>query len=154
MEWQLTPDDLLPMLGRSDTLRPILEIEQPQFNHNGGGLYFGLDNMLYISLGDDGGADDEDGQEFFSVPMVVPGSGNGQDKSNPLGSILRIDTEGSNSAKGKYGIPEDNPFIDDIAAINEIFAYGFRNPFRFSFDNKGGNLYVADVGQNKIEEVK
>jgi glucose/arabinose dehydrogenase len=77
--------------------------------------------------------------------------GNGQDTSNPLGSILRIDPLGSDAANGQYGIPDDNPFVGVAQAVGETFAYGFRNPFRMSFD--GTTLWAADVGQNDIEEV-
>ena len=126
--------------------RVLVRVEQPQFNHNGGAIAFGPDGMLYIALGDGGSADDQG-------PGHVPG-GNGQDLSegNLLGKILRIDPQGSNSANGEYGIPADNPFVGARGA-DEIFAYGFRNPFRLSFDSRTGELYVADVGQNDIEEV-
>ena len=126
--------------------RVVLRVEQPQFNHNGGAIAFGPDGMLYIALGDGGMADDQG-------PGHAPG-GNGQDLSdgNVLGKILRIDPGASNSANGQYGIPADNPFVDEQGA-DEIFAYGFRNPFRMSFDSKTGELYAADVGQNDIEEL-
>lgn len=153
LEWQLNPGDDVLLMAKPESLRPILEIEQPQFNHDGGGMGFGTDKMLYISLGDGGGADDVDGQGFLGDPIIGHSNGNGQDTSNPLGALLRIDPEGSNSANGKYGIPGDNPFVGQNNAVDEIFAYGFRNPFRFSFDRKEGSLYVADVGQNDIEEV-
>jgi glucose/arabinose dehydrogenase len=135
--------------------RELMRIDQPQNNHNGGDLAFGPDGMLYISLGDGGGADDQDGQ-FFILDFIkghVPG-GNAQNITNPLGSILRIDVDGTNSTNGNYGIPSDNPFVgigDDV--IEEIFAFGFRNPYRMSFDSKKGTFYVGDVGQNDIEEV-
>ena len=126
--------------------RVVVRIEQPQFNHNGGDIAFGPDGMLYIALGDGGSADDQGAGH--------PNGGNGQDLSegNLLGKILRIDPEGSDSANGQYGIPEDNPFVDAPGA-DEIFAYGFRNPFRMSFDTRTGRLYAADVGQNDIEEI-
>lgn len=134
--------------------RIVLTVDQPQFNHNGGALNFGPDNMLYIAFGDGGGADDRDGQEFIGNPMIGHGpNGNGQNPANPLGSLLRIDPLGSNSSNGKYGIPSDNPFVGSSTALAETYAYGFRNPFRFSFDSQTGALIVADVGQNKIEEV-
>lgn len=125
--------------------RELLTVAQPQSNHNGGALNFGPDNMLYIAFGDGGAADDQG---------IGHGSGgNGQDPTNPLGSLLRIDPTGNNSANGKYGIPSDNPFVGSSTAIAETYAYGFRNPFRFSFDSKTGALVLADVGQNDIEEV-
>ncbi len=134
--------------------RIVFTVDQPQFNHNGGAMNFGPDNMLYIAFGDGGGADDRDGQEFIGNPMIGHGpNGNGQNPANPLGSLLRIDPLGSNSGNGKYGIPSDNPFIGSGTALAETYAYGFRNPFRFSFDSQTGALIVADVGQNKIEEV-
>jgi glucose/arabinose dehydrogenase len=125
--------------------RELMRIDKPQFNHNGGALAFGLDQMLYVSLGDGGGSDDEG-------PGHDP-QGNAQslEAGNVLGKILRIEPLGHNSSNGKYGIPPDNPFIGKMGA-DEIFAYGFRNPFRMSFD-PAGRLIVGDVGQNAIEEL-
>jgi hypothetical protein len=99
---------------------------------------------LYIAIGDGGGANDtNDGHG----PQ-----GNSQERATPFGSILRIDPQGTNSANGKYGIPPDNPFLDNPASLPEIYAYGFRNPYRISFRNDG-RLLVADVGQGEIEEL-
>ncbi len=145
-EWRVdNPKDESSVVDSSSS-RVLLRVEQPQFNHNGGDIAFGPDNMLYIALGDGGGADDQG-------PGHAPG-GNGQDLSegNVLGKILRIDPTESNSANGAYGIPGDNPFVGAEGA-DEVFAYGFRNPFRMSFDSETGDLYAADVGQNDIEEV-
>ncbi len=145
-EWKmLDPMGAQPHFDMS-TGRELLRIDKPQFNHNGGDLAFGPDGMLYISVGDGGAADDQG-------PGHVRG-GNGQSlaKRNVLGKILRIDPRGHNSANGQYGIPADNPFVGRDGA-NEIWAYGFRNPYRFSFDSRSGALMVADVGQNDIEEV-
>jgi glucose/arabinose dehydrogenase len=124
--------------------RELLRFDQPQFNHNGGALAFDSQGLLYIGLGDGGGADDQ-GIGHGSI-------GNGNDPSNPFGAILRIDPMGTNSANRKYGIPIDNPFVNDSSRLSEIFAYGFRNPWKLSFD-RVGRLLVADVGQNDIEEV-
>ena len=124
--------------------RELLRVDEPQFNHNGGALVFDSLSLLYISLGDGGGADDEG---------VGHGTGNGQDPSNPLGSILRIDPLGTNSSNGDYGIPPSNPFVGMAGMVDEIFAYGFRNPFRMSIDATTGDFWVADVGQNDVEEV-
>jgi len=116
----------------------IIEIEQPESNHNGGQLAFGADGFLYIGLGDGGGAGDEHGT-----------IGNGQDLTELLGKILRIDVD----KKSPYAIPSDNPFVKNPYAKHEIWAYGLRNPWRFSFDSKTGKLFCADVGQNEWEEI-
>jgi glucose/arabinose dehydrogenase/plastocyanin len=124
--------------------RELLRIDEPQSNHNGGAMHFGPDGFLYISLGDGGQADDEgDGHSA---------GGNGQDISNLLGDLIRIDVDGTNSVNGRYGVPADNPFVG-VAGVDEIYAYGFRNPYRFSFDRMGGSIYLGDVGQNAVEEV-
>lgn len=101
--------------------------------------------MLLVALGDGGAADD---QGVGHVP-----GGNGQDPSNPLGAILRIDPLGDNGVNGQYGVPADNPFVGDDGKLDEIFAYGFRNPFRISVDAPTGTIWAGDVGQNDIEEV-
>lgn len=116
----------------------IMEISEPESNHNGGQLAFGPDGNLYIALGDGGGAGDQHG----SV-------GNAQNLGTILGKILRINVDG----KKPYEIPADNPFVNDKNAQPEIWAYGLRNPWRFSFDKKTGTLFCADVGQNKWEEI-
>ncbi len=137
-----------------ENVRILMTVDQPQFNHNAGALNFGPDGMLYIALGDGGGADDRDGQAFIGNPIIGHGTdGNGQNTANPLGSLLRIDPSGTNSHNGQYGIPADNPFAGSDTVLNEIYAYGFRNPFRFSFDAVTGLLVLADVGQNDIEEI-
>jgi hypothetical protein len=144
-EWQVAnPSDPASVVDPTSS-RELLRIDEPQFNHNAGALNFGHDGMLYISLGDGGGRDDQ-GTGHGS-------SGNAQDPSNILGSILRIDPLGSNSANGQYGIPDDNPFVSMAGYVGEIYAYGFRNPFRFSFDMATGDLYAGDVGQDDLEEV-
>lgn len=128
-----------PNRADEDSERVLLQIDQPQGNHNAGDIHFGPDGYLYIALGDGGGAND-------TAFGHTPGLGNGQDATNLLGSLLRIDVDGADP----YAIPDDNPFIGTIAR-DEIFAYGLRNPYRFTFD--GDDLYVADVGQNLFEEV-
>lgn len=144
-EWQV-PDPSNPS-SRVDPTSPreLLRIDEPQSNHNGGGVSFGPDGMLYISLGDGGEADD---QGTGHGPL-----GNGQDPSNVLGRILRIDPSGTNSANGQYGIPANNPFVGTPGFVDEIAADGLRNPFRFSFDMDTGAVFIADVGQNDIEEI-
>lgn len=149
-EWKTMPTNSTMDI----TNRILLSVDQPQFNHNAGALNFGPDGMLYIALGDGGGADDRDGQSFTGKPIIGHGiHGNAQDLTNPLGSLLRINPSGTNSINGQYGIPSENPFFNRENALGEIYAYGFRNPFRFSFDSVTGTLLLADVGQNAIEEV-
>jgi len=116
----------------------IMEVEQPYSNHNAGQLAFGPDGYLYVALGDGGGSGD---------PL-----GNGQNLGTLLGSILRIDVSGL-SAPGDYEIPADNPFVGTEGAREEIWAYGLRNPWRFSFDSETGLLWAGDVGQNSWEEI-
>ena len=122
-EWQVPH----PCSSAADpnSARELLRIDQPQFNHDGGAVNFGHDGLLYISLGDGGGRDDEG---IGHSPQ-----GNGQDTSNILGTIVRIDPGGNNSANGQYGIPADNPFVGQAGQVEEIYAYGLRNPYRFSF---------------------
>ena len=161
-EWEAV-NPANPALGvNAASRRELMRVDWPQFNHDGGDLAFGPDDFLYISMGDGGGADDADGQEFLVADGAMPpntapivghqGDGNAQKLNTPLGKILRVDVNGNNSANGQYGIPADNPFVG-TAGLDEIFACGFRNPFRFSFDSATGALYVGDVGQNDIEEV-
>jgi glucose/arabinose dehydrogenase/plastocyanin len=133
--------------------RELLRVDKPQFNHNGGAMAFGPDGLLYITFGDGGSADDRDGQPFIGSPTIGHGcAGNAQNKNVILGKMIRIDPLGNNSANGRYGNPASNPFVG-VAGLDEIFAYGFRNPWRFSFDSLTGTLYCADVGQNDVEEI-
>ncbi|RME73860.1 MAG: glucose sorbosone dehydrogenase, partial [Planctomycetota bacterium] len=116
----------------------ILEFRQPWGNHNGGCLAFGKDGMLYIGTGDGGSGGD---------PL-----NNGQRLNTLLGKILRIDIN-KRGGKKNYAIPRDNPFVNKKGARGEIWAYGLRNPWRFYIPSHGKFIWVADVGQNRIEEV-
>jgi glucose/arabinose dehydrogenase len=142
---------VLPDVLRADmnSERIILEWDDPQSNHNGGTLLFGLDDYLYISIGDGGRANDT-GPGHVDDWYLVNGGGNAQNiEANFLGKILRIDVDAGNP----YGIPAGNPFIDK-PGLDEIFAFGFRNPYRMSFDFRGTKqLIVADAGQVLWEEV-
>jgi glucose/arabinose dehydrogenase len=127
------------------TARRILSNSWPQFNHNGHWIGFGPDNMLYISMGDGGYAND------WGIGHHVT-MGNGQDMSTLLGKILRIDVDGRTGGK-PYGVPSDNPFVNNKQAKPEIWALGLRNPWRCSFDTGSKQLFCGDVQQNSYEEI-
>ena len=131
--YQASAED--PDRAEAGSARIILKAPQPYINHNGGQISFGPDGYLYITLGDGGSAND---------PL-----GAGQDRRSWLGTLLRIDIDSADP----YAIPPDNPFVGDPMALDEIWAYGLRNVWRFSFDRVTGDLYLADVGQNRLEEV-
>lgn len=116
----------------------LLQVDQPYSNHNGGAIRFGPDGMLYLGLGDGGSAGDP--------------HRNGQDLGVLLGKIIRIDVRNA-APERPYAVPADNPFLGQSDARGEIWAYGFRNPWRMSFDSSTGALWVADVGESAVEEV-
>jgi glucose/arabinose dehydrogenase len=129
-----------------DSERTVLEVPQPQSNHNAGDLAFGPDGHLYVGVGDGGGADDEGTGHVADWYDAVPG-GNGQDvTANLLGSVLRLDVD----AGDPYAVPDDNPLVGR-EGLDEQYAWGFRNPWRISVD--GDTLLAADVGQRRWEEV-
>jgi len=124
-----------PDLADPQSSLVLFKIDQPYANHNGGQLAFGLDGYLYIAMGDGGSAND---------PL-----NNGQTLSTPLGKLLRIDVDHGSP----YAIPTDNPFINQSGTDPRIWDLGLRNPWRFSFDDKTGDLYIGDVGQDEYEEI-
>ncbi len=131
-----------PNAADKATMRVVLKVDDPESNHNGGDLKFGPDGYLYITIGDGGGQNDKHGE-----------TGNAQNMSSLMGKILRIDVN-----QQPYGIPNDNPFVGKKDSRGqsirpEIYAYGFRNPWRMSFDRQTGKLFTGDVGQDQFEEV-
>jgi glucose/arabinose dehydrogenase len=131
-EYRMQGDDADP-----STRRRVMFVEQPYSNHNGGGVVIGPDGMLYVGLGDGGSAGDP--------------QGNGQDLSALLGKILRIDPEPAGGAP--YTVPKDNPFVGRPGAAREVWMWGLRNPWRFSFDRATHDVWIGDVGQNAYEEI-
>lgn len=135
VEYRVDPGD--PSRVDTASARTILTVPQPYPNHNGGGVVFGPDGMLYIGLGDGGSGGDPEGH--------------GQNPDTLLGTILRIDIDDIPSGAA-YGIPADNPFVAGGGAP-EVWVYGMRNPWRFSFDRATGDLWIGDVGQAAWEEI-
>ncbi|MEX0877018.1 MAG: PQQ-dependent sugar dehydrogenase [Phycisphaerales bacterium] len=140
-EYQVSAGD--PNIADVGSARLVMFYDQPFSNHNGGWVGFGPDGYLYISAGDGGSAND-------------PGN-RASTLSNYLGKLHRVDVDGDDDFPGdnnhNYAIPDDNPFVDDSSALDSIWAYGLRNPWRTSFDRETGDLWIADVGQFSREEV-
>jgi glucose/arabinose dehydrogenase len=123
-----------------NSARLVLRMADPEPNHNGGLMIFGPDKLMYVGTGDGGGGNDQHGAR-----------GNAQSLGSPLGKLLRIDPK---AAGGRaYTIPSSNPFVGRSGARGEIYAYGLRNPWRFSFDRANGDLTIGDVGQDEVEEI-
>jgi glucose/arabinose dehydrogenase len=123
-----------------NSARLVLRMADPEPNHNGGLMVFGPDKLMYVGTGDGGGGNDQHGTR-----------GNAQSLASPLGKLLRIDPK---AAGGRaYTIPSSNPFVGRSGARGEIYAYGLRNPWRFSFDRANGDLTIGDVGQDEVEEI-
>jgi len=144
-----------PDMVDPNSYRELLRYDKPQFNHNGGTIAFGPDALLYGAFGDGGNAND-------IGPGHNPTTGNAQDLTTILGKMIRInplnptlttDQDGALSSNRQYRIPPSNPFLTTAGALGEIYAYGFRNPYRFGFEAGGGRLILGDVGQNNVEEV-
>jgi len=135
--FRVSPTD--PDAADADGEVILLRVAQPFANHNGGGVGFGPDGMLYIALGDGGSAGDP--------------QGNGQRLDTLLAKILRIDVDGTPSGGNAYAIPKDNPFVAVDGARPEIWLTGLRNPWRFRFDSGTGDLWIGDVGQGRWEEI-
>jgi glucose/arabinose dehydrogenase len=126
--------------GDPGSARLVLEMDDSEGNHNGGLMLFGPDRLMYVGTGDGGGGGDEHGAR-----------GNAQDLGSLLGKILRIDPRATGGRP--YAVPSSNPFTKRAAARPEVYSYGLRNPWRFSFDRANGDLSIGDVGQEEIEEI-
>lgn len=151
-EWKISESD--PNVIDPSSRREVISFGKNAGNHNGGTIAFGPDGYLYLATGDGGNANDDG-------PGHIEPLGNAQDLTTPLGKMLRIDpldpslTSGSSddpSSNGQYRIPDSNPF-DGAGEVPEMYALGLRNPYRFAFDTLTGDLILADVGQNNIEEI-
>ena len=151
-EWKMNAAD--PNVVDPASRREIMSFGKNAGNHNGGTIAFGPDGYMYLALGDGGNAND------VGASHIEPG-GNAQNLSTPLGKMLRIDplapaltpaSADPASTNGQYRIPTTNPF-QGAGQVPEIYAYGFRNPYRFAFDTLSGDLIMADVGQNTVEEI-
>ena len=121
------------------TIKPLIDLEKPYGNHNGGAMAFGPDGMLYVGVGDGGSGGDP--------------HQHGQNLGSLLGKILRLDVDKPPEPGSSVAVPEDNPFLGRPGARRELYAYGLRNPWRFAFDPKTGELWAGDVGQDRREEV-
>ena len=158
-----------PNIADPNSALTILTVDQDFDNHNGGDLHFGPDGYLYIGMGDGGSGNDPCNRGQSNDPTTMDNTGScaadasfgGNDDSRALlGAMLRIDVDspGTNVSDAcgegvNYGIPNDNPFSDGNADCGEIYAWGLRNPYRFSFDRQTGDMFIGDVGQNAREEV-
>lgn len=145
-EWQVTDRGDADAAVDPASRRERLRIDQAQGNHNAGSLVFDADGTLLVP------------PSLTAAPATITAwatstAATARIPPNVLGSILRIDPQGSDGVDGQYGVPADNPFVGDPSALDEVFAYGFRHPFRMSVDRAIGDAYVGDVGQRDLEEL-
>jgi glucose/arabinose dehydrogenase len=133
-----------PNVAEPGSAATVLPVAQPAANHNGGQLQFGPDGFLYIGTGDGGSFGRGEGEDSAGDP-----GNHAQDTHSLLGKILRIDVD----LGDPYAIPEDNPFRDGVGGRPEVWAFGLRNPWRFSFDRENGDLFIGDVGETRREEI-
>lgn len=151
-EYNVVGDPATSNTGDPNSEVILFTVDEPQFNHNGGQVAFGPDGYLYWTLGDGGGAHDG----LADVPPSHGPIGNGQNRFTPLGKIHRIDVDSPPDPGLPYAIPSSNPFADGVDGLPEIYAYGLRNPYKFSFDDGpsgDGTMWLSDVGQALYEEV-
>ena len=150
-EFQVIGDPATTNVADAGSERVLFSVDEPEFNHNAGSLAFGPDGYLYFGLGDGGGAHDG----LAQMPPRHGPLGHGQDVTTPLGAILRIDVDSTPAMGASYVVPASNPFVGG-AGLDEIYAYGLRNPYRFAFDDGPGGtgkLLCGDVGQGLFEEL-
>ncbi len=150
-EFTVTGNPVTNNVADPSSERVLYTVDQPEFNHDGGSVVFGPDGFLYFSLGDGGGS----GDGLGSVPGLHGPLGHGQDITTPLGAILRIDVDTVPPMGQSYVVPPTNPFVG-VTGVDEIYAYGLRNPYRLSFDDGTGGtnkLLCGDVGQGLREEL-
>lgn len=162
LEWRVDKPGSAKASIVSSSRRVVLAMDNPYYNHSGGGLQFGPDGLLYVGVGDGGASDGQNPEPYTSCDTLEPActallaagqsaGGNSQDPAKLSGKILRIDPAGNNGPGGGYGIPRDNPFVGTPGARPEIWALGLRNPFAFSFI--GTSVVAADPGEHSFEEL-
>lgn len=150
-EFSVSADN--PNMADPASAQIVLQVNQPQTNHNAGQIAFGPDGYLYVPLGDGGGANDNDVGHVDDWYDVNEGGNAQSPAENWLGSVLRLDVDNEGTGGQPYSVPADNPFAGRGGPLEATFAYGFRNPYGIAFDPGSGDLFLADAGQNLWEEV-